>query len=57
MLYQMKIFNLNKLQTEFLMLADFHYNRVSQSILEMEVDDEVKMQMMTSISAFRTELF
>jgi hypothetical protein len=57
MLYQMKTLNMKKLQTEFLTLTDFHYKRVSESLEIMDIDDEVKQQMMQSLSGFRTNLF
>lgn len=57
MLYQMKTLNFKKLQTEFLMLTEFHYGRVNESIQSMNIDDEVKVQMMNSLDTFKSDLF
>lgn len=38
MIYQMKTLNMKKLQKEFLMLTDFHFQRVESSIDKIEID-------------------
>ena len=46
MLYEMKTLKLGKLQNEFLMLTQFHGDKVLDKIENLEVDQEVKIKMM-----------
>jgi len=38
----MKTLNLKKLQKEFLMLTEFHFKRVEESIDKIDIDQEIK---------------
>jgi len=57
MLYQMKTLNIAQFQNEFLMLTQFHYQRIEAKLDEMEVDEGVKEKIREQISTFKSDLF
>jgi hypothetical protein len=57
MLYQMKSLNFKKLQQEFLMLTEFHYQRVSENLERIDIDQEIKESMLANLTSFKKDLY
>lgn len=57
MLYQMKTLNIAQFQNEFLMLTQFHYERIESKLEDMDVDEGVTEKIREQIATFKSDLF